>query len=375
MLKRIYYVIAAFIIACGVVTTQSTPTRAVIPTNRPIVYVNGLDGHIVSINPDGSNRRDYGAGFFPQLSPDGRKIAFSRYADDFLTRDLYVINTDGSQLRKIATRVHTPGSSVYSFSWSPNSKKLAFTKESGKNDPQTGGEFKQISTVNATGGAVQQLTYDGAGIYNANPVWSPDGMHILYQHTTGLYIMNSNGNSQRLVVAEASQGSWSPDGNKILFLHTDLGIQIANIDSSHRVSLSPIGNNARWSPDGKKIVMEAPNCGCSTEPAAIIIFNADGSGKTVIATPPSAGALQHPVWSPSSNAVAFVEFATWQPARLVTKPITGGDASVVIIERVGYPEWAYTRSYLAQPHFPLPRDIVAGLYQWLSNLGSKLRLF
>ncbi len=370
MFKKSIYFVVAIILTCSIATLPLASVQATRqPDNRRIVYTNGLDGHVISINSDGSGRQDYGPGFYPKLSPDGSKIAFSRDTTGLSARDLYVVHTDGSNERKVGDRVYTPGSSALFFSWAPDSTKLVFTSESGQSDPQTGSTHKQIATGHSDGTHLRQLTQDDVGVSNINPVWSPDNKYILYQHNADLYMMHSDGSNQRLAVSGASGGSWAPDASKILFSETGVGVRTATLDGANRVTLSPVGSSAVWSPDGSKIVMEAPNCGCDTEPMSIIMFNPDGSGKTVLAAPPSAGNVQHPVWSPDSKTVAYVEFASWQPARLVAKPINGGEASVVIVERVGYPEWAYTyKPPTSPPRHPSPWHIAAWLYHWIEKI-------
>lgn len=102
----------------------------------------------------------------PQLSPDGRTVAFTigdvdKTANRTLTQ-IYTVAADGSNLQQI-TKGDKSNSSPR---WSPDSKKLAFV---------TGG---QIWTMDADGDDRKQITRISTGA--SGPVWSPDGRWIAF---------------------------------------------------------------------------------------------------------------------------------------------------------------------------------------------------
>jgi Tol biopolymer transport system component len=311
---------------------------------RRIVFTSGLDGHVISVNADGSDRRDYGPGHSPKLSPDGTKIAFGRDGADASVWDLYVADADGSNVVKVSDRIYTMASPATQFSWSPDGAKIAHTVEYGVNPGDAGGEHKQIAVVNADGTGKVQLTNEPANTWNINPVWSPDGSKILYSrltNTSEIYMMDGSGANQHLVVANASDGSWSPDATKILFSETGVGVRTADVHGGNRTTLTTVGLYASWSPDGSRVLFESPECDCSMSPSAIVTVKPDGTDRKVHAVPPTAGGVGQPAWSPDSASVIFTEWARWESPRLVKKAVSGGDGTIVVNESAGNPQWAY----------------------------------
>ena len=102
----------------------------------------------------------------PQLSPDGRYVAFTvgtvDKAANRVIDQIYRINIDGSDVKQL-----TNGTSSSSAPrWSPDGKHIAFT---------TGG---QIWAMEPDGDGRKQVTNISMGA--ANPVWSPDGKWIAF---------------------------------------------------------------------------------------------------------------------------------------------------------------------------------------------------
>ena len=110
----------------------------------------------------------------PALSPDGKWVVCSvqepAYDDKDVVNDLWLIPADSS---KPPRRITGNRQSESGYSWSPDSKQLAFIAK--RNDDSAA----QVYLMNlAEGGEAQRLTNISTGA--SNPKWSPDGNNILF---------------------------------------------------------------------------------------------------------------------------------------------------------------------------------------------------
>ncbi len=139
-------------------------------------------------------------------SPDGSRIVFESKRSG--TQQLYVMNADGSDPRRISTgrgRFATPV-------WSPRGDLIAFTQI-------LGGQF-HIGTMRPDG--TQMRILDSA-FHAEGPTWSPNGRVLAYFRkdsardrrvgfSPGLWHVNITGGAARRIATEtdASDPAWSP---------------------------------------------------------------------------------------------------------------------------------------------------------------------
>jgi Tol biopolymer transport system component len=243
----------AAVVACLAVLLVAAPSaHAAFPgANGKIAFTNS-DHQIATVNPDGTGETStQQAGTDASWSADGRKIAFSNEAGH-----ISVMNADGSGV----TDLNVPGESP---SWSPDGARIAFSHYiyvSG-ND-----EYSFLYLMNADGTGVTRLPCDAC--WDFAPVWSPDGQWLAFW-------------GMGLDAPEYSLFKVRPDG-------TDLTQLFAG---DHHAEAPD------WSPDGTKIVFWY-------EPGVATI-NADGTGLTIIDTPPGGEIDATPVWSPDQTKIAF----------------------------------------------------------------------
>jgi len=102
----------------------------------------------------------------PQLSPDGKWIAYSVAVPDVAANrsrtQVYLLSVDGGAARALSSGE----ASSSAPRWSPDGQRIAFV---------TGG---QLWTMDATGGARRQVTSISTGA--GDPVWSPDGRWLAF---------------------------------------------------------------------------------------------------------------------------------------------------------------------------------------------------
>jgi TolB protein len=262
-----------------------------------------IDGGLAVMSVDGSGRRPLAGGelgFEPSISPDGRRIAFSRNTDVGVT-SIYVMNVDGTGTTEVARGlVFNPGPV-----WSPDGCQIAYRS----------GFDQQVSPwieiVNADGTGRRQVTPEpdpNEFAFYESPTWSPDGSRLAFTKNSILHVINVDGTGLTALPNEdlAITPSWSPDGQRIAYRSLDpVGeIHLRDPDGSNlaRVTVATPGTFdswPRWAPDSRRLVMTH----VADDQIQIVTINADGTNPVNL-TP--ADVLDFmPDWSPRSSDVEF----------------------------------------------------------------------
>lgn len=225
-------------------------------------------------------------GNFPELSPDGTRIAFVAQDGRAEPSRLYTMATDGTDVRTLrAAPVNFPPR------WSPDGTRLAYVLRD--EHPYA------VYTINADGTGRRYLS-----TANSGPAWSPDGTRVAFARASGrstaVYTIAADGTDAREIAtlgiqpAWASTIEWSPNGSRIL-LAFGSAVWVVDVSdgSTHKlvdVHRSPHVYDARsvpaWSPDGKQIALYQPSSGIVPEGQKARRYS---NGEEVLATVASDG--------------------------------------------------------------------------------------
>jgi len=293
-----------------------------------IVFHSG-GGIICVMDADGSNMRHLtlgslgSHGYQPCCSPDGSQIAFRRYTDDDSWNNIFIMNADGGNVRQLT---ESPSAEDQYPAWSSDGKQIAFTRNFWE---QKGGEWVQkswaIYVINADGSDLRRLGEEvqcrkvGENTSSGGrPAWSPDGSQIAYYDwpidRSAVFVMDANGENRKMLHNWGGRVGidWSPDGDKIVFASSQDSWQnwqshdlfVIDTDGRGLERLTQPGpewyRDPAWSPDGTKIVFSS-NLD-DEDNYEIYVMNADGSDIQRLTKTPAVGEFR-PDWTASSYAV------------------------------------------------------------------------
>lgn len=307
----------------AVAPTRAAPAAAGRPAPQPaaptklagkIALMTVAGGDIYLVNADGSGLRRVAVGIDPALSPDGARLAYTRWSPPscVLVLDLA---TGEERCVASANRPRSP-------TWSPDGGKLAFIHQTryyncletplgcfteaqireffGGQDCQViQGQRYCISDFSVSIGreyAVARVDAESGGWLDISSTidvqslsWRPQQAEILYRGGGGLQIAAADA-APRPLVQDAGLGSpaWSPDGQRIaaqvhMHDHADLFLLDAAGQKLARLTAPPAGGAApnnvapAWSPDGKFILFLSDRDGAWR----LYRMNADGSGQAL----------------------------------------------------------------------------------------------
>ena len=353
---------------------------ALSPDGRSLAFVSSRGHRATDIYILDLERREIrnltdapGGDFRPNWSPDGQTIVFSSDRDTgFPHQDypgpagkwehvqevsVYVINTDGTGLRKVISDVHMMAGSP---KWSPDGRAIVFYEMRVRETVAAhfgGGRSSIVSvdvvtgerTVHATGPGLNvspqfigpdrvaylikgrergTLAFTSGDVSApddiTNPSWSRDGTQVVYQAgqmETMHHYSNTPGQPLHGMVAEPGfelvhASGWpavSPDGRTLVVSERTpsadrMALVLWDVDGTNprRVYQDDVTvMGLEWSRDGRWLTFGAGGffLNRSHQPAAIMIMKADGSD--VRAVTAGLGNAGFPSWSPDGTEIVY----------------------------------------------------------------------
>ncbi len=220
----------------------------------------------------------------PAWSPDGSRIAYSRYLRGSpSTTGIWIVDTAGVVGPQVLQ------GEWHETDWSPDGTRLAISHQG-------------IHSVLVTGGGLQAITTQGS-----RPRWSPTGNELAFQtfDTTGtgsIWIVSQDGTGLRSLAPTGTESwrdpDWSPDGARLVHVRQspDSGGAIFVMDTTghaeQRLTTDMGYSDPTWSPDGQWIAY-------TLSPGHIFLMKPDGTGAHYLTD----GDL--PSWSPDSRRLVF----------------------------------------------------------------------
>ena len=226
--------------------------------------------------------------------------------------DLWLANADGSDPTQLTS---SPGFEGFGL-WSPDGTQIAFAATTTADGPG------DVYVVNADGSALRRVT-DTEDQDETPSSWSPDGRRLLYTVTGEdgefgtIHVMNADGTGDEALVEDAAYGDWSPDGSRIVYAALDeellIAVRMMDADGGNPRTISPTSWRAStepsWSPDGSRIAFFAAFGDPTSDDVAewkydVLVMNADG---TEVRTVDDTEGNEHfPAgWSPDGRHLAY----------------------------------------------------------------------
>lgn len=271
------------------------------------------------------------------------RIAFGMTRDDGRTKELWVVDSDGEDLRRITNHA----SLVVSPAWHPSGSRIAFTSY------RTGNA--RIYERDLTTGEERMLDAAREGLF-LTPSYHPDGDVLAFNvqglSRSGLYTYDMR---RQCCLRNLSEGrridmspTYSPDGRRLAFNSSRFGDAVPQIfvmpaDGGEAELISPYRYGEQgyytspdWSPHGDLVAFHGriERYGMYQ----ILVARMGEEGRLLQLT--SEGNNEDPSWAPDGRHLVFRGDRSWGRGLFVVDTATGRIRSLLTGVDVTVPDWS-----------------------------------
>ena len=251
--------------------------------------------------------------------PTTPKILFTSTRDG--NREVYMMNPDGSEQVNLTRH---PSGDLQAV-WSPTGDQILFVSE------RQGTRVRDLYVMDPDGSNLRRVFKKKAKGWRGNPTWSPDGKHFAYSYTDwdrgefGLYL-GTFGEEDAELLPYGGSPVWSPDGSEIGCSkpHPPRGYRLTFINVDTRELEQPLPDKAlrrqfepSWSAAGdrlaisgikdpKPIILDRDLHNAWRDKQTIFIVNRDGTGLRQLVEEDGPYA-EAPVLSPDGSEVLYTQ--------------------------------------------------------------------
>jgi Tol biopolymer transport system component len=288
------------------------------PASLMSIRADGTDLRPVESNPPFDD-----SDYQPAVSPNGKRLVFTRTVSDTNQTELWIADADGGHPRRL---IRDAAQAV----WSSDGKRLAFVHGPHLRGDREGYGFvggPKVSVMNADGSGVRHLTarptytpvgvgpfagwrWTQGGVRILGLSWSPDGRSITYSHRVelrhpDLALIPAGARSVVRLTANRivdAQPALSPDGRKIAFLRFPRvggpNLYVRELDGRRERRVVPQASGSAWSPDGRWIAYDGRD--------GIRVIEVSTLVDRRVATETQRRFVSSPVWSADGTRVLYL---------------------------------------------------------------------
>ena len=303
-------------------------------------------------------------------APTTLKILFTSARDG--NYEVYIMNPDGSEKVNL-TRHHSHDLNAV---WSPTGEQILFVSD------RQGAHVRDLYVMDADGSNVRRVFKKKITAWRDNPTWSPDGKQFAYQYWDrdrakyGLYIATL-GEENAESLPYGSSPVWSPDGSEIACsVSREFGARLTFMDVDTRDREQPLPDKVllwqytpSWSAAGDRLVIAGNRhpipviAGLDLENAralheawkdkqTIFIVNRDGTGLQQLVDEAGEQAWA-PTISPNGEQVLYTQGTNGENQIFKLDVNSGIQTQLTHVSRNFGGDWfdpAYTLPVSPQPH-------------------------